>query len=69
VAKSAQTVPVSEKKIDLHATKEIEEKIREKGLALKGIVELGPGDYTVHIVVRDELSGRIGSVITPLKVE
>jgi len=61
--------PVSEKKIDLHATQEVAKNISEKGLALKGVVELGPGEYTVHMVVRDDLSGRIGSVITPLKVE
>lgn len=61
--------PVSEKKIDLHPKEGVARTIREKGLALKGVVELGPGDYTVHLVVRDELSGRVGSVITPLKVE
>jgi VWFA-related protein len=61
--------PVSEKKIDLHPKEEVARNIREKGLALKGVVEVGPGDYTVHLVVRDELSGRIGSVITPLKVD
>lgn len=61
--------PVSEKKIDLHPKEEVAKNIQEKGLALKGVVEVGPGDYTVHLVVRDELSGRTGSVITPLKVE
>jgi VWFA-related protein len=61
--------PVSEKKIDLHATQEVAKNIHDKGLALKGVVELDPGEYTVHMVVRDDLSGHIGSVITPLRVE
>lgn len=64
-----QAAPVSEKRIDLYPKEEVAKNIREKGLALKGVVELGPGDYTVHMVVRDELSGRIGSVITRLQVE
>jgi VWFA-related protein len=32
-------------------------------------VELEPGDYTMRFVVRDAISGRIGSVAAPLRVE
>jgi VWFA-related protein len=64
-----QGAPPVQKKIDLHATPEQEAEVLEKGLNLKGVVELGPGDYNVRMVVRDNLSGRVGSVSAPLKVE
>jgi VWFA-related protein len=43
--------------------------IREKGVSYNGAIELTPGEYTVRFVVRDNLSGRLGSVAAPLKVE
>jgi fibronectin type 3 domain-containing protein len=43
--------------------------IREKGMAFKEALDLAPGKYTVRFVVRDNLSGRIGSVGAPLEVE
>jgi VWFA-related protein len=36
---------------------------------LPGEMELAPGEYMVRFVVRDNLSGRMGSISTPLKVE
>jgi VWFA-related protein len=56
-------------KIDLHPTTELLGRIREKGIGCRGALELPPGEYTVRIVVLDDLSGRIGSVTTALKVE
>jgi fibronectin type 3 domain-containing protein len=32
-------------------------------------LDLAPGEYTIRFVVRDDLSGRTGSVAAPLKVE
>jgi hypothetical protein len=64
-----QVAPLVQKKIDLHATPQLEEEIRQKGLALKGVVEVSPGEYNVRMVVRDSLSGRVGSVSAPLRVE
>ena len=58
-----------DKKIDVYPTAEAFAKIREKGLACRGVLDLAPGEYTVRIVVRDNLSGRIGSVAAPLKVQ
>lgn len=43
--------------------------IQKKGVAYGGALDLAPGEYTVRFVVRDDLSGRIGSVAAPLKVE
>ncbi|MFZ1916258.1 MAG: VWA domain-containing protein [Terriglobales bacterium] len=56
------------KKIDLYPTPELLAKIREKGIGCRGALDLAPGEYTVRIVVRDNLSGRIGSVAAPLNV-
>jgi hypothetical protein len=42
--------------------------IESAGLTYANSLELAPGDYTVHMVVRDNQTGRIGSVVTQLKV-
>ena len=57
------------KKIDFYPTPELLAKIREKGMGARGALDLAPGEYTVRIVVRDNLTGRVGSVAAPLKVE
>lgn len=43
--------------------------IKQKGIGYHGALSLAPGEYNVRIVVRDSLSGRVGSVAAPLKVE
>jgi VWFA-related protein len=60
--------PVSQK-FDAHLASEKSSAIRQKGVAFRGALDLAPGKYTVRFVVRDDLSGRIGSVAAPLKVE
>jgi VWFA-related protein len=55
--------------VDAHLTADKLASIREKGVAYSGAVDLAPGEYTVRFVVRDNLSGRTGSVAAPLKVE
>jgi len=57
------------KKIDVHASAEQSTAIKTKGISYRGALDLAPGEYSVRIVVRDGLSGRIGSVGAPLKVE
>jgi VWFA-related protein len=42
--------------------------LRAKGLTLKDTLELGPGKYTVRVVVRDNVTGKVGSVTAPLTV-
>jgi VWFA-related protein len=60
--------PVGQK-IDAHLTSEKLLAVRQIGLAYSGALDLAPGEYTVRFVVRDDLSGRVGSVAAPLKVE
>ena len=43
--------------------------IKELGFQLKRAIEITPGDCQVHFVIRDNQTGRIGSVIFPLKVQ
>ena len=56
------------KVVDLHLTSETLAELREKGLSYRGSVELSPGQYNVRIVVRDSLTGKMGSVSAPLTV-
>jgi VWFA-related protein len=55
--------------VEAHLTAEKLAGIRQKGVAYHGAIDLAPGEYTVRFVVRDNLSGRTGSVAAPLKVE
>jgi VWFA-related protein len=43
--------------------------IKELGFQLKREIEVPPGDCDVHFVIRDNQTGRIGSLIFPLKVQ
>jgi VWFA-related protein len=43
--------------------------IQANGLTYVNTLTLSPGEYKVHIAVRDNLSGKVGSVVTPLRVE
>jgi len=56
-------------RFDAHLTAEKLAVIRQAGVNYRGALDLAPGEYTVRFVVRDDLSGRIGSVAAPLKVE
>lgn len=56
-------------KVDVHLSPEKVSVIRQKGVAYGGALDLAPGEYTIRFVVRDNLSGRIGSVVAPLRVE
>jgi fibronectin type 3 domain-containing protein len=58
-----------DKKIEAHLSAEKMPAIRQNGVSFKGSLDLAPGEYTVRFVVRDNLSGRIGSVAAPLRVE
>jgi VWFA-related protein len=72
LAKTLEGKPVDHpmgQKIDVHLPPERLPSIRQQGLAYRGALDLAPGEYTVRFVVRDGLSGRVGSVAAPLKVE
>jgi VWFA-related protein len=57
------------RKVDVHLTAEKLKMIRSQGVIYNDALELAPGEYTVRFVVRDDLSGRTGSVSGPLKLE
>lgn len=57
------------KRIDLRPAPELLAAIRQQGASFHGTVDLAAGEYTVRFVVRDNLTGRVGSVAAPLKVE
>jgi hypothetical protein len=42
--------------------------IRASGVSFKNSIELAPGKYTVRFVVRDNFTGKVGSVTAPLTV-
>jgi hypothetical protein len=42
--------------------------LRSRGMAYNNILELAPGQYSVRFVVRDNISGRIGSLSAPVTV-
>jgi len=56
-------------KVENHLTADKALEVRQKGVVYSGALEVAPGEYTVRFVVRDDLSGRVGSVSAPLKVE
>ena len=49
-------------------TPEAASTLRKNGLLYRGEFVLTPGSYVVHFAVRDNQSGRLGSVIVPLSV-
>ena len=55
--------------VDVHIPAEKLPGIRQRGLVYRDALDLAPGDYSVRFVVRDDLNGRTGSVVAPLKVD
>jgi VWFA-related protein len=51
-----------------HIVPETLAKLKTDGILYRHFLDLAPGDYKVHFVVRDNLTGRIGSLILPLTV-
>jgi VWFA-related protein len=51
-----------------HFKPETYERFRNKGTDYRGALTVAPGEYGVRFVVRDRLSGRIGTVSASLKV-
>jgi VWFA-related protein len=42
--------------------------LQANGIGMKNALDLSPGQYTVRVVIRDNVTGKIGSVTTPLSV-
>ena len=43
--------------------------VKTNGVGFRNALELGPGKYTVRFVVRDNVTGKVGSVTAPLTVD
>jgi hypothetical protein len=43
--------------------------VRANGVGFRNALELAPGKYTVRFVVRDNVTGKVGSVTAPLTVD
>jgi len=57
------------KTFDAHLNGESLRQVKVNGVDYRGGISVPPGEYMVHFAVRDRLSGRMGSVSTPLKVD
>ncbi len=57
-----------QKTLDLHLKPESVAQITAGGLIYRNVMEIPAGEYVARFVVRDLLSGRIGSVSAPLKI-
>ena len=55
--------------IDAHLKPESLQEIRSSGLGYHGRFAVAPGQYMVRFVIKDNLSGRIGTVSAPLTVD
>lgn len=44
-------------------------RLKREGVYYKNSLKLPPGEYQVKFVVRDNLSGRVGSITTPLSIQ
>jgi hypothetical protein len=42
--------------------------VRTNGVGFRNSLELAPGNYTVRFVVRDNVTGKVGSLTAPLTV-
>jgi VWFA-related protein len=42
--------------------------VRSNGIGFRNTLEFSPGQYTVRVVIRDNVTGKVGSVTTPLTV-
>jgi hypothetical protein len=56
-------------RLDTNLAADEAEKIRTAGLDYLNEFTLPPGRYVAHFVVRDNLRGAMGSIVTPVKVE
>ncbi|HST10965.1 MAG TPA: VWA domain-containing protein [Terriglobales bacterium] len=69
-ARTSKGVPGGdiEQTMEGHLKPETYDRFRSKGIECRGALTVASGEYTVRFVVRDRLSGRIGTVSVPLKV-
>lgn len=54
--------------IDDHLKADGLEKLRSQGMGFRSFLTMSSGEYTVRFVVRDRLTGRMGSLSAPLAI-
>ena len=54
--------------VDTHLKPEVYEQLNPTAFRYRDYIELPNGEYSVRFVVRDNLSGRTGSVAAPVKL-
>ncbi len=54
--------------MDAHLQAVALKQVRESGMDYRDVLDLPPGEYSVHFVVQDKLTGQLGSVLAPLKI-
>ncbi len=59
----------SDQRIDGHLKPDTMQKLAATGIAYRGHVSVTPGEYNMKVVVRDNVSGRVGSVSVPISVQ
>ena len=57
------------RKIDIQLSSDKLAAIQKDGLLYRDALDLSPGDYLVRFVVRDDATGRMGSVAAPLNLQ
>jgi hypothetical protein len=67
-SKDGQPVTGSSKTVTASLTDSQMTSMRANGIGMNDILELGPGRYTVRVVIRDNVTGKVGSVTAPLTV-
>ena len=59
----------ADQQVDGHLKPETLDKMRAQGLVYRYAIAIPPGEYSIKFVVRDNVSGRVGSVSAPVTVE
>jgi VWFA-related protein len=71
IARSAEGKPATTPQmqvVDTHLQPEVFEQLKKTAFRYRDFIELPNGEYTVRFVVRDALSGKMGSVAAALKL-
>jgi len=54
--------------LEAHLRPEMAQQIRLRGVEYGGEIELEPGEYNVRLLVRDDLTGKMGNLVAPLSI-
>lgn len=66
--KAGKQVQNISQRLDTKLKQDGVDQIQNRGIDYTNVLTLAPGDYKIHMVVRDNLRGTLGSLVAPLKV-